>query len=195
MIKRFKRIDLRTGSMELVGYMVCLPFLMTMILILISTVQTSIARQNLEFASYSASRAGALSSTYTIAKQRTEKIIDTYLHGDKEYSINPVISVIDNAYNEVNGQMDCIDYYLLYIGDDPKYGEITYGETVTVGPRYYCDEFNKGNIFNSSKTSDRMINLFWDDCIFITEVTVSYDSICPFVSKKSIKTQQIMRVE
>lgn len=196
MRKRLRKIDLATGSIELVGYMVCLPFLMIMILILISTVQTSIARQNLEFASYSATRAGALSSTYSLAKKRTEKIIDTYLHGDEAYGINPVISVIHNSDNVVNGQNDCIDYYLLYTGDDPKYGEITYRDgALTVGSKYYSDEYNGGNAFTAFKTNEKLLNNIWDDCILITEVTVTYPSICPFMKTKTIKTQQIMKVE
>lgn len=207
---RKRPLELKRGSMEIVGYMVCLPFLMIVVLALMATVQISVVKQTMEFASYSAARAMSLSSKYTVGKQRAEIIIDAYIKGNSSYNIKPVFQSVGlkhKSYNNVSRtdsnagsksySPDCIDYYLVYIGNDSRYGSVSFlpdGE-VKVSDKTYSDMYNRGKTLNGDPQVDTFMNEIWQDSIMVLELTISFDTVCPFLQQKTVKSQQIMRVE
>lgn len=144
---RFQKIDWGQGSIELVGFIVCLPMLMIMFIAVLSTAQIAVLKQNIEYASFASCRAAALSEVYTKsdsnyiggAKERAIRVFDVFLHGDSDYDIEPGMKMCDIGQNIAE---DCMNISVAGYEDGVlKQWHETDGEDTSSMTRYW----KKGN--------------------------------------------------
>lgn len=172
--KNNKKVNWERGSAELIGFAVCLPFLLIFSIAILSTIQISIVKQTTQYVTYSAARAASLSATFDIAKQRADTVLSVYLYGDKteHYEIKPSVTVC--GIQELNGDGSKINTNVVdYVVIDPETKkEYVYSPDMTTKMRWRNND------------------------ILIVTVRIKMKSICPFVSSMKINSaQQMVAVE
>ena len=79
LIKLFKNIKWNKGSGELLGFAICLPMIMFIICGLIMVLQLGLAKQSLEYATYSAARAAVVQHDMADARSAASASADATL--------------------------------------------------------------------------------------------------------------------
>lgn len=80
MVCMLKKIEWRKGGGELIGFVLVLPVIMFVFCAIIMAAQLGIARQSLEYTTYSAARAAVICENQSQAQSAAELIVDDMIY-------------------------------------------------------------------------------------------------------------------
>lgn len=110
MFRRLRKVNWRRGGGELIGFALVLPIVMMVFCAIIMAAQLGLARQTIEYTTYSACRAAVICETETQAQLAAEKVVDDMIYsipGVRDGSAQVVIHNYTGNRWEKGGLVNC----------------------------------------------------------------------------------------